>query len=618
VIRAFNDDKPYDQFVVEQVAGDLLPPPPRPPASPLNRPIVGTGFLRCGVTTGEGGSIVEENLYRYAVERTNTVGEAFLGLTLGCAVCHDHKFDPISAKEYYSLYAFFNSAADPGMDGNVLLTPPTVRLSTPEQERRLAELDAKIAPLQRRMDVRVRTAVYLDPGDAGSRAVDPRFSFVAWWKARAGRDTPGLAPELNAIRKAGPTKRPSAEKRRKLRDYYLTNVYPPTRTAWAAEVKELAAARAARDELEKQIPQTFVFRDLPKPRASFVMTRGQYNKPAEPVEPNTPAFLPPLRAEHSGLKTRLDLARWLVSPEQPLTPRVAVNRFWQQVFGTGIVKTSNDFGSQGEAPSHPALLDWLAADFREHGWDVKRLVRQMVCSRAFRQTAATTAELRQRDPANRLLARGPRVRLDAEQIRDNALAVSGLINLEMGGRASKPYQPPNIWEPVAFTGSNTRSYSADKGPGLYRRSVYCFLKRTAPPPYMSNFDAPSREASCSRRDRSDTPLQALQLMNDTQHVEAARGLAERMMTAGGSDVGGRLAYGYRAVLARAPDAGERAVLAEALATFAAKYRKDPAAAKQLVHQGESTPDSKLSEPELAAYTLLANLILNLDETVNRN
>jgi len=297
---------------------------------------------------------------------------------------------------------------------------------------------------------------------------------------------------------------------------------------------------------------------------------------------------------------------------------VAINRYWQQFFGTGLVKSSADFGVQGELPSHPELLDYLAISFRENGWDVKALVRLMVTSATFRQSSKLTPDLAKRDPDNRLYARGPRFRLDAEQIRDNALFVSGLINLQMGGRGVRPYQPPRIWEPVAFTGSNTGIYVQDKGAALYRRSLYTFLKRTAPPPYLANFDAPNRESLCSRRERSNTPLQALQLMNDVQHFEAARKLAERMLVEGGTRPAERICFAYRVVLARQPEPLELGVVEKTLAQYMTRYQKDVKSAKKVIRVGDSPPRMGSDESELAAYTLIANLLLNLDETLTRN
>jgi hypothetical protein len=337
------------------------------------------------------------------------------------------------------------------------------------------------------------------------------------------------------------------------------------------------------------------------------------------VEPAVPAVLPQIKKQAPDQRlTRLELAQWVVSPEQPLTARVTVNRFWQQLFGTGLVKTSFDFGSQGEPPSHPELLDWLASDFRDSGWDVKRLIKQLVMTAAFRRHSKTTPEILAKDPANRLYARGPRFRLDAEQVRDNALFVSGLIQLQMGGRGVNSYQPPNIWEPVGYSDSNTRFYLQDHGPSLYRRSLYTFLKRTAPPPYMSNFDAPNREQVCTVRERSNTPLQALQLMNDVQHFEAARALAELVLEHGGASTDEQLTFLYRTVLARRPDPEELNLVREALAKQRELYRSDLEAAKRAIVVGESTPLAVASAEETAAWSMIANLILNLDETLNRN
>ena len=346
------------------------------------------------------------------------------------------------------------------------------------------------------------------------------------------------------------------------------------------------------------------------------MQRGAYDKPGEKVERAVPAAFNPLKNAENP--TRLDLAHWLVAQENPLTARVTVNRLWQQFFGVGLVKTSGDFGSQGEPPSHPELLDWLAANFREQGWDVKKFIRLIVTSATYQQSSQAAPDHWKRDPANRLLARGPRFRLDAEQLRDNALFVSGLLKEQIGGKGVKPYQPPNIWEPVGFGGSNTRFYKQDAGDALYRRSIYTFIKRTAPAPFMTTFDAPPREQFCTARERSNTPLQALQLMNDVQHFEAARALAERILREGGGSTPERMAFGFRTVVGRKPSDRETIVAWSALEKHLARYQKDPEAAKAAITNGESKPDPKLAEPELAAWTLVANLLLNLDETVTKN
>jgi mono/diheme cytochrome c family protein len=783
VIGAFNANKPFDAFTVEQLAGDLLP-------NPTREQLVATGFNRCNVTTSEGGSIESEFLYRYAVDRASTMVQAWMGLTGGCAVCHDHKYDPLSTKEFYSLYAFFYSAADPAMDRNTNTTDPFFKLAaddqkaalaqaqtheneakqlleeaagrveyrdpadqTPAPERRFVEdvwLDdafpfgAKVTCSSRNASIWVtapdvepqlgrraleqasasnyqdkfenptqpllisenaklsvwvrldphepskallvelvagsgnRKAIWGDPKHFGGAktdktwlgdtpepgrwtrleipadkldlkpgelvrsvalaqfggiawwdglvvagevtpASDPRSSFSAWWKERTGKETPGLPAELVPVLKDGPEKNPAAELREKLLRFYLAFVARPLDVELQGRQQAWLEAQAARAALDDSIPGTFIFKELDKPREAFVMLRGQYDKPGEKVEPSVPAIFPTLKKPQPEARaTRLDLANWLLAPEHPLTARVAVNRLWQQFFGTGLVKTSYDFGSQGESPSHPELLDWLAISYRENGWDTKALVRLLVTSAAFRQDSRVSPELLRLDPANRLYARAPRFRLDAEQVRDNALFVSGLMNLAMGGRGVKGYQPPNIWEPVGYSDSNTRFYLQDHGPALYRRSIYAFLKRTAPPPFMSNFDAPNREQFCTLRERSNTPLQALQLMNDTQHFEAARALGERILSEGGASPEARIAFAYRVVLSREPRPEELAVVKPALDLYVVRYRDDVAAARRVVAVGESKPKAGLAESELAAYTLLANLVLNLDETVMRN
>ncbi|HET6423690.1 MAG TPA: DUF1549 and DUF1553 domain-containing protein, partial [Planctomycetaceae bacterium] len=794
VINAFNKNKPFDQFTVEQLAGDLLP-------NPTPEQLIATGFNRCNVTTSEGGSIEAEWVYRYAVDRASTTVQTWMGLTGGCAVCHDHKYDPISAREFYSLYAFFYSAADPGMDRNVNTTDPYYSLATPQQKAAIEQLRAAEAAAKKQFEDAAATAEYVDPATAspvplsrpvvdvwlddvfpegskptcssrnasvwsgtaeiqpplgrralkqfsasnyhdkfdtpttplvipadaqlsvwvrvdtyepsktlqlelatsrGNRrflwgdiknynganekqrrgdvpapgkwtqliipteqlelqagdtvktvtlaqfggiawwdglqvigtitpATDIRSSFWGWWKAAAGKDTPGVPGDLAEFLKAGPksiatdgdaAKSDDAQKDRdrlaRLQQFYLTHIARLDDNALAALQDVWLAAKAARVGLEESIPGTFIFQDLEKPREAFVMLRGQYDKPGEKVEPNVPAIFPPLAKSENLRPNRLDLAKWLVAPENPLTARVTVNRFWQQFFGTGLVKTSFDFGSQGEPPSHPELFDWLALWYRDHGWDTKALAKLMLTSAAFRQEAAVSPELVKRDPENRWYARGPRFRLDAEQVRDNALFVGGLINLEMGGRGVKGYQPPGLWEPVGYSDSNTRFYLQDHGPALFRRSIYAFLKRTAPPPFMSNFDGPNREQFCTRRERSNTPLQALQLLNDTQHFEAARAFGARMIAEGGATPAERIRFGYRATVSRDPDPTELQVVQAALEQYLNRYQQDVAAAKAVVSVGESPKPATMKEAELAAYTLVGNLILNLDEAVTRN
>lgn len=779
VVRAFNENVTFDDFTRWQLAGDLLPDPSRDQ-------LIASGFNRCNVTTSEGGSINEEWVYRYAVDRTTTTIEVWMGLTGGCAVCHDHKFDPLSAKDYYSMYSFFHSAADPAMDGNKIDTPPILKLTSVEDEKRLKALDNKIASVDVEIEEAVAEIVYSDPAEqdpvpgvqkieevwfedafpegakagveghplqlvtkengevfSGNRAIrrkapgraqdyftggktfvvprngkffvhcfldpgdvpkqimvqlhagnwnyratwgeqgnisfgknvrigdlpetgkwvrlefdpgkielkpgdkvtgyaftqfggtvtwdrlgvesttnpvtDSAWSWKAWKDQNQGKRNNDLPEGLRQLVRGKKADQWTESEAKRLKDFWLTNFYLGAQDQLAPLKGKKAPLVQEKAQIEKDAPITFVMADLPKARESFVMERGQYDNPGEKVSRNVPGFLPPLPAKPEGRDyNRLDLANWLVSGDHPLTSRVTVNRFWQQFFGTGLVKTSEDFGSQGEPPSHPELLDWLAVQFVEDGWDMKGLVRQIVTSHAYRQHSKVSPELLERDPENRLLARGPRLRLDGEVLRDQALYLSGLLVPTIGGKGVKPYQPDNIWEPVGFGSSNTRYYKQDTGDALYRRSLYTFFKRTAPPPFLSSFDAPNREQSCSRRGRSNTPLQALQLMNDIQHIEAARNLAERILKEGGATEEERVRWAWRTVTARWPEPEEQETVLNALTQHRNRYASDETAAVALTSYGESEADEKLNRTELAAYTLVANLLLNLDETVSKN
>ena len=358
-----------------------------------------------------------------------------------------------------------------------------------------------------------------------------------------------------------------------------------------------------------------VSEDLPQPRETFVLIRGAYDKKGESVPRGVPSALPPL--PEGVPNNRLGLAKWLVSPNHPLTSRVVVNRYWQQFFGTGIVKTSEDFGAQGTWPTHPELLDWLATEFMQTGWDVKRMHKLILMSGTYRQSVNVLPAVLARDPENLLLARGPRFRFDAEVIRDSILFSSGMLVERSGGKSVKPYQPEGIWEAVAFVGSNTHDFKPDAGESLSRRSLYTFWKRTAPPPSLSTFDAPSRENCTVRRPRTNTPLQALALMNDKQYIEAARKLAERMILEGGTTPEQRLTYGFRWMTARPPTSREIEVLRKTLDKQVALFQADKSFAEKLLAYGDSPRNASLESSEYAAWTMIANLLINLDETITK-
>ena len=449
---------------------------------------------------------------------------------------------------------------------------------------------------------------------------DPTLTrdYQAWWKHRKGKGATHASEEVAKAIQEGPDSEAGAKASSAVRAYFVAMIdteVPATiqraRTQWQE-------ARVEREILEDSIPGTMIFKDRDEPRQAHIMTRGQYDAKGDAVSSGTPSFLPPFSPANSARPTRLDLANWLLMDSNPLVARVAANRFWQLVFGMGIVRTSDDFGIQGTPPSHPELLDELADRLRQSGWDVKAFMKGMVMSSAFRRDSHVSADGLRKDPENRWLARGPRIRLDAEQIRDNALAVSELLVRPLGGPGFRGYQPPKIWEPVGYGDSNTRYYIQQHGDALYRRSLYAYIKRTAPPPFMSNFDAPNRETFCTRRERSNTPLQALQLMNDVQHFEAARCLAERILREVSSDDSARFDRLFELALARKPNDLERNALMKFLTQSRERLKLAPEDAIKIANTGERWRDAKLQVDEVAPWTLVCNLVLNLDETITRN
>ena len=922
VIQAFNQNMPFDQFTIEQLAGDLLPKPT------LDQKIA-TGFNRCNVTTSEGGSIAEEYYVRYAIDRASTTATVWMGLTMGCAVCHNHKFDPITQKEFYQFYAYFNNITERAMDGNAQSVPPVVKVPTSDQIEELEQVSQKIKELkaeqqkpipevdaeQRKWEIQLPRWTILQPityASAGgaklevqvdnsvlasgenpdrevyqieaklkagyytairlegltdqslphkgagrsensnvvlsefeakfatsnqpnqwhkiefsrawadheqpngnfkvANAIDgnaetgwatdgadkrenrqaiflakeafggstdiqlrvwvkhesphtqhnfgrvrlattvsdkyaqmkPRPTVENWysvgpfptenfaqvhepekwtvnldqtyeignktlvWKEEKKYDdgkihstqipdkhslflyrlihssadqritlslgsddaikgwvngTEVLANNVNRgvaigqdqvvvnlnqgqneillkiINYGGvsgfyfalPDKvelipahlvdlavvaesERSEEQKKELRLYYRAHLSPYQALKQIRE--SLKENETKKSTIENAIATTLVMAERETPRGAYILHRGDYTKRREPVRPNTPDVLPPMPADASP--NRMAVANWLIAPQHPLTSRVAINRLWQQIFGTGIVKTAEDFGSQGERPSHPQLLDWLATEFIQTDWDIKRMVRLLVTSATYKQTSNVTDQMLDKDPDNRLYTRGPRYRLDAEMIRDQALAVSGLLHQKIGGPSVKPPQPDGLWHAVAYTDSNTARFVQDEGKDkVHRRSLYTFWKRTAPPPQMAIMDAPSREVCTIRRERTNTPLQALMLMNDPQFLEAARALAERILKEGGPTIQEQLAFGFELATARLPDEREISILQSTLENHLSQFQSDPESAQQLIKIGESMANESIETTKLAAWTMIANLILNLDEVLTK-
>ena len=598
-VRAFNENLPYDQFTVWQLAGDLLPDATREQK-------LATGFVRNHMINGEGGRIAEENRIEYLFEQAETVGTVWLAATMNCTRCHDHKFDAYTMRDYYGLVAFFNQTAITGGGGSPQ-TAPVMDFTTPEQTARLKQLADDVKRVGEAVDT-LELTVFPRPEGKPSSETPNAKDFPA--EAFAALKQKGAARNLTQLRS--------------LAKFHGTNEPPD----YGKALTDLVKALETRDELNKSLPRVMVMEDMAKPRDTFMLVRGAYNKPTE----KTTAAFPAALVSNSKLKTqnpepsptsRLDLARWLVASENPLTARVTVNRFWQQFFGTGLVKTSEDFGVQGEKPSHPELLDWLATEFVRTGWDVKQLVRTIVTSATYRQSskdAPVAAEVRRRtgadtlyqfDPENRLLARGPRYRLPSWMLRDQALAFSGLLVEKLGGPPVKTYQPTGIWEDATF---GNKKYVQDHGDALYRRSVYVFWRRIVGPTVF--FDVATRQNCTVKSPRTNTPLHALATLNDITYVEAARALAERVLTAADTDAA-RLEHAFRLVTMRKPGAAEQRILAARLAQLRAHFSGDQEAALKLLAVGESKRDAKLDPASHAAWTALGSLLLNLDEVVTK-
>ena len=766
VIAAFNRNEPFDQFTIDQLAGDLLP------NATMDQRIA-TGFNRNHRINTEGGIIPEEWRVETVIDRVETTSAVWLGLTMGCCRCHDHKYDPITQKEFYQFFAFFNNNAIESGTGveRAENHPPLLRVADEGQKARLTRLEAAAIDAQKSVAEKEKNLPQLQlawEGDFLEKKPDVEWTAVevgameSTGKATLTRQadqsilvsgtnpetdsytigfTTGLkdisAIKLEAIPGGGlpaggpgrssggnfvmtdiqvtsngkPVKLVKATADYSQPDWPVANaidrdaksgwaVYPkvneshhavfsfeqpirsaepvkfsvcldftsvyaqhqlgkfrllvtssatpheagipaamvsiiktPTEKRTAKDKTELAAyfrandsgdvliadrelkkTVAARDAFAQQIPTVMVMEEAPQPREAFVLIRGQYDKHGDKVTANTPAALPPMPA--GAAANRLGLARWMVDPANPLTARVAVNRFWERFFGVGLVKSSENFGSQADWPSHPELLDWLATEFVRVGWDMKAIQKTIVMSAAYRQSSAVTLALVERDPENRLMARGPRFRVQAEVVRDQALSIAGLLNEKVGGPSVRPYQPEGIWDEINVYG-NLRNYKHDTNGDQYRRSLYTIWKRTSAPPSMMLFDAPGREICVVRRSRTNTPLQALALLNDETYVEASRKLAEKMIVEGGATAEDRIAYGFRRATAREPDERELKVLKIGLEQRLMKYRQHVESAKRLAAIGDSKSAAGIDPAELAAYATTASVILNLDETITK-
>jgi len=559
VVSALNRNLPLDQFLTWQLAGDLLP------GATLEQRVA-TGFVRMNPSTAEGGALPEEFQAKNNFDRTENLGTVLLGMSLNCARCHTHKYDPIPQTEYYRLLAFFNSTAEHSMDGNSYTYGPTVKAP-----QNLAAWNAWIENESAK-----RELIDSIPKLAKESKV-PAVGYTSWIKTDPGKRWSELIKPDGAVKSLG----------------------------LHAQADKIHKRRG---ELEKSFTTTLVAKDRDKPRETKLLRRGEYNLPTgDPLEPGILSVMG--KFPEGAPRNRLGLAKWLTAREHPLVARVLVNRMWQRVFGEGLVRTPEDFGLQGEHPTHPELLDWLAVELHDSGWNLKHMLRLMVMTQAFRQSSAWRRDVD--DPENRLWSRGPSHRLAAEEIRDLVLWASGLLDSEKGGEGVKPYQPAGLWRALAHPGSNTKQYKQDKGQKLYRRSLYVYWKRTSPHPMMTLFDAPNRESSCVRRSRTNTSLQSLGLFNEPQRVELSRAFAQRILVEK-KDTHRRLDHLFTFLASRTPNDRERAACEKLLNVLTERYKKAPKDAEALLSIGEAPRDAKIDVAEHAAWTQVVITVLASD------
>ena len=563
VIKAFNDNLPFDKFITWQLAGDLLP-------EPTLEQRVATGFVRMNPTTAEGGAIPKEFQAKNNFDRTENFGTVMLGSTMTCARCHTHKYDPIEHVEYYQLFAFFNSTSEGAMDGNKYEYAPVLKAPSNGKDW------AKWAILENERKSILKNA----------------FESISLKKV-SGIDDENKWKQLDQTAKINQIADPNGP--------------------WKNQDIHARTLKLNNDigELQKTFTTTLVAQDLAKPRETKVLERGEYNMPiGDPLEPGVPAVMGSL--PEGAPKNRLGLAKWLTSRDQPLVSRVLINRVWQRTFGHGLVRTPEDFGLQGEQPTHPELLDWLAVEFQDSGWDLKHMLRLMVNSKAFKQDSKIRPDIQ--DPDNRLIARGQTYRLDAEVIRDIGLWAGDILNEKMGGEGIKPYQPDGLWSALMHPASNTKKYVRDKNEKIYQRSIYVYWKRTSPHPMMTLFDAPDRESSCVMRSRSNTALQSLGLLNETQRIEMSRKLAERLIKSTNDDQR-RLDYLYGLLSSRKPTPNEKKACQDLVNAMRERYKSSEEDAVALVSSGDAPRDQNIAVKELAAWTQLTTIVLASDAAI---